>query len=177
MQGGGVSAAGKPCYRRSRTAWDCGSVEPGLRLPAGDWAGWRWRKHQIPATRLVISDKSPGPLALPKRIPTKTGSGETCKVFIKRKRGRRVRLGAWAHAGLPSRALGQSKSLSQVFLLRFLSPILLICPVLSLYLVYLRTPRGSPGGSDRKESTCNAGGLGWGDPLEKEMATHSRILA
>ena len=26
-------------------------------------------------------------------------------------------------------------------------------------------------------SACNAGDLGWDDPLEKEMATHSSILA
>ena len=32
-------------------------------------------------------------------------------------------------------------------------------------------------GSVGKESTCNAGDLGWEDPLEKGMATHSRILA
>ena len=41
--------------------------------------------------------------------------------------------------------------------------------------------RGFPGGSDGKESACNAGCLGsipgWGDPLEKEMTTHSSILA
>jgi len=40
---------------------------------------------------------------------------------------------------------------------------------------------GFSGGSDSKESTCNAGDLdltlGWEDPLEKEMATHSSILA
>ena len=38
-----------------------------------------------------------------------------------------------------------------------------------------------PGGSDGKESTCNAGdqgqSLGWEDSLEKEMATHSSVLA
>ena len=37
--------------------------------------------------------------------------------------------------------------------------------------------RGFPGGSDGRESTCNAGDLGWEDPQEKEMATHSSILA
>ena len=36
---------------------------------------------------------------------------------------------------------------------------------------------GFPGGSDGKESACNAGDLGQEDPLEKEMATHSSILA
>ena len=40
---------------------------------------------------------------------------------------------------------------------------------------------GSPGGSDNKESACNAGDPGWTlcleDPLEKGMATHSSILA
>ena len=39
-----------------------------------------------------------------------------------------------------------------------------------------------PGGSQDKESACNAGDPGSGslareDPLEKEMATHSSILA
>ena len=36
---------------------------------------------------------------------------------------------------------------------------------------------GFPGGSDGKESTCGAGDLGWEDPLEKGVATHSSILA
>ena len=36
---------------------------------------------------------------------------------------------------------------------------------------------GFPGGSDGKESTCNAGDLGWEDPLEEGMATHSSVLA
>ena len=39
----------------------------------------------------------------------------------------------------------------------------------------------SPSGSEGKASACNAGDLGsilsWEDPLEKEMATHSSILA
>ena len=38
-----------------------------------------------------------------------------------------------------------------------------------------------PGGLDCKESDCSEGEpyliLGWEDPLEKEMATHSSILA
>ena len=38
-----------------------------------------------------------------------------------------------------------------------------------------------PGGSDGKESACNVADLvlilGWEDPLEKGMATHSTILA
>ena len=40
---------------------------------------------------------------------------------------------------------------------------------------------GFPGGSDSKASAHNAGDpgsiLGWEDPLEKEMATHSSVLA
>ena len=40
---------------------------------------------------------------------------------------------------------------------------------------------GFPGGSEGKESTCNAGDLGLilcrEKPLEKGMATHSNILA
>ena len=34
---------------------------------------------------------------------------------------------------------------------------------------------GFPGGSDSKESACNAGELDWEDTLEKGMATHSSI--
>ena len=41
--------------------------------------------------------------------------------------------------------------------------------------------RGAPGGWEGKDSACNAGALDWSlgqeDPLEKEMATHSSILA
>ena len=40
---------------------------------------------------------------------------------------------------------------------------------------------GFPGGSDGKESACNAGAwvrlLGWENPLEEGMATHFSILA
>ena len=35
---------------------------------------------------------------------------------------------------------------------------------------------GFPGASDGKDSVCSAGDLGWEDPLEKGMATHSSIL-
>ena len=34
---------------------------------------------------------------------------------------------------------------------------------------------GFPGGSAGKESACNAGDLGWEDPLEKRKTTHSSI--
>jgi len=48
-------------------------------------------------------------------------------------------------------------------------------------LFYPNEFRGFPGGSDRKESACNAGDpvqpLGLEDSLEKGMATHSSILA
>ena len=36
---------------------------------------------------------------------------------------------------------------------------------------------GFPDGSNGKEHACSAGDLGWEDPLEKGMATHSSILA
>ena len=36
---------------------------------------------------------------------------------------------------------------------------------------------GFPGGLDSKESACNVEALGWEDPLEKGMVTHSSILA
>ena len=36
---------------------------------------------------------------------------------------------------------------------------------------------GFPGGSDCKKSDYKAGDLGWEDPLEEGMATHSSVLA
>ena len=36
---------------------------------------------------------------------------------------------------------------------------------------------GFAGDANGKESACNAGDLGWEDPLEKGMVTHSSILA
>ena len=36
---------------------------------------------------------------------------------------------------------------------------------------------GFSGGSDSKESASNVGNLGWEDPLEEGMATHSNNLA
>ena len=67
--------------------------------------------------------------------------------------------------------------------------ILLLCKILNFFLKskYLYNIHSSfPGGSEDKASSCNAGdpdsipGLGrspWEDPLEKEMTTHSSILA
>ena len=46
----------------------------------------------------------------------------------------------------------------------------------SLYLAFILF-QGFSGGSDGKESTCNAGDLGQEDPLEKGMTIHSSILA
>ena len=52
---------------------------------------------------------------------------------------------------------------------------------LQILILTCRGYRGFPGGSESKASACNAGdpvqSLGQGDPLEKEMATHSSILA
>ena len=47
--------------------------------------------------------------------------------------------------------------------------------------ISLTTKEGFLGGSDGKESTCNVGDLGvilgWEDPLEEGVATHSSVLA
>ena len=55
---------------------------------------------------------------------------------------------------------------------QYVSPNLIKCMFLTL---------GFPGDSDSQESACNAGDLGlipgWEDPLEKETATYSSILA
>ena len=36
---------------------------------------------------------------------------------------------------------------------------------------------GFPSGLDDKEYACNVGDLGWEDPLGKETAAHSSVLA
>ena len=58
-------------------------------------------------------------------------------------------------------------------------PITVMAPV--RHLAYANVLQGFPGGSDGKESACNAGDLhsipDWEDPLEKGKATHSSILA
>ena len=50
-----------------------------------------------------------------------------------------------------------------------------------MYLTDSLISSGFPGGSDGKESACNVGdrvgSLGWKDPLEEGMATHSSVLA
>ena len=51
-----------------------------------------------------------------------------------------------------------------------------------MFILYFYTHfQGFPCGSDGKESTCkqetHVQSLGWEDPLEKEMAIHSNILA
>ena len=53
-------------------------------------------------------------------------------------------------------------------------PTHLLLPIL---LPITASRRGFPGGSDGKESACNAGDLGWEDSLEEGMATPSTILA
>ena len=60
-------------------------------------AGSQWGEHQILATRPVVSDKGPGPLALQKRIPTKMESNEPNKVFIKR--GKKSKILVDSHIG------------------------------------------------------------------------------
>ena len=45
------------------------------------------------------------------------------------------------------------------------------------YLVVAPGWYGLPGWLNVRESTCQAGDLGWEDPLEKGMATHSSALA
>ena len=50
-----------------------------------------------------------------------------------------------------------------------------------MFVPSLRSLVGFPGGSDGKESVCmqetQVQSLGWEDPLEEGMATHSSILA
>ena len=69
---------------------------------------------------------------------------------------------------------------------RLMAPLPALSPAFGNRLAYTDCPYwnlllSSNGGSDGKESSCNAGDLGWApgweDPLRKGMATHSSILA
>ena len=59
-------------------------LEVGLGFPARVWAGSQQWKHQILATRPVVSDKDPFGFA--EKNPPKLESDETSKVFIKEKK-------------------------------------------------------------------------------------------
>ena len=61
-------------------------LEVGLVFPARVWAGSQQRKHQIPATRPVVSDKDPGPLALQKRIPQNWKVMKQVKYLLRKKK-------------------------------------------------------------------------------------------
>jgi len=57
---------------------DLGLQQLGMELgfQNRDWGWVEWWKHQILATRAVVSDKGPGPSVLQQRISTKTESSE-----------------------------------------------------------------------------------------------------
>ena len=60
-------------------------LEVGLGFPSRVWAGSQQWKHQILATRPVVSDKDLGPLALQKRIPQNWRVMKQVKYLLKEK--------------------------------------------------------------------------------------------
>ena len=64
----------------------CGNLKQGFSLPARDWGWVMWWEHQILAARPMVSNKVLALWLCIKRIPTKTESSETSKVFIRRKK-------------------------------------------------------------------------------------------
>ena len=91
----------------------------------------QWEYH------ILAVRQGPGSLALQKRISTKTESNETSKVFIRRKK--EYSICGYSH-GWTQRdtTCGSLNHLYGPFLLDFLWPIILTCPVQSPYLVSLR---------------------------------------
>ena len=108
------------------------------------WSGtWipsqRLGKHWTLASRPVVSDKGSGPLLLPKRISRKMESSETSKVFIKREKSIvRVERHTGRFRKRVAESHGSLNYFYEEFLLGFLWPIILVCLVLSPYLIYLR---------------------------------------
>ena len=89
----------------------------------------------------MVSDKGLSPLALQKRIPTKTKSSETSEVFIRRTKST---VCVDRHTGRFKERVPESHPCSSldyfygVFLPGFVWSSILICLVHSPYLVYLR---------------------------------------
>ena len=73
-------------YSWSWMVWACDGLEQGLASQPEIETEFWWWKHQILATRLVVSDKGPAPSALQERVPTKTESSEVSNAFIRRNR-------------------------------------------------------------------------------------------
>ena len=75
--------------------------------------------------------------------------------------------------------MGSHFLLQGILLTQGLNLGLLHCRLILYALIYAGW--GLPGISEGKESACNVGdwvgSLGWEDPLEKEMGTHSSTLA
>ena len=107
----------------NRLEWGLGS-QP--ETEAGSW----WQKHQTLATRSLVSDKKPGPLAFQKRISTKMESSEASKVFIRRKKSI---IQVDRHMGKLKKQVPESPPHGHFFW-----PIILICLVHSSYSVYLK---------------------------------------
>ena len=83
-----------------------------------------------------------GPLALPKRIPTKRESSETTRVFTRNEKSTVCEV--WHTGGLKGkvRSCGSSSHSYGAFLLVFLWQIIFLCLVQSPYFVYLRVLHG-----------------------------------
>ena len=128
-------------YSWSWMVWACDGLEQGLASQPEIETEFWWWKHQILATRLVVSDKGPAPSALQNRISTKMESSEANKVFIKREKStvcidrHTGRLRGTVPELCPCGGLNH---LHEAFLPVFLWPVTLICLVHSPYLVYLR---------------------------------------
>ena len=96
------------------------SLDSQPAIEVGSWQRESW----IPAPKSVVSDKAPGPSVLQKIIPIKIESSEKSKVFIRKKKYSTCRQ--------------TQNHFNGAFPPGFLWPIILLCLVLSLYLVYFR---------------------------------------
>ena len=121
----------------SRVASACGGLKQGFSSRPVIEFGLGWWEQRILATRPVVSDKALALQLCRKEFPPKTESSETSKVFIKRKK-EYVWIDTQVDSERESRPHSSLNHFYGAFLPCFLWPIILICLVLSPYLLYLR---------------------------------------
>ena len=85
----------------------------GAWFTAGDWAGSQRWKHRIPATRPVVSDKTPGPSALQKRISQR---GKVTKQVEYLLRGKMYSTCGWTHRQTQGETEWLSRTLMEVWI-------------------------------------------------------------
>ena len=111
-------------------------LEVGLWFLTRDWGRVAVVRAPNPNDYTSGQWQGPGSSALQRRIPTKIESNQV-KCLLGEERVQYVWIDTWADSERESHPQGDLNHFYGAFLLGFLWPMILVCLVLSLYLVYL----------------------------------------